>query len=155
MRTLGIDPGYDRCGVAIAERDTKGNDILIYSTCLVPPRGERAERSRYIVEEIERIINKHKPRACAIETVFFGKNRKTAIGVAEVRGALISAATQSELSIHEYSPQAVKIAMTGYGASTKKQVADMVSRLVPITKTISYDDEFDAIAVALTHLATK
>lgn len=155
MRTLGIDPGYDRCGVAVAERDEKGNDILVYSTCITPPKGAHAERLGVIVEEIEKLIATHNPVVVAIEKVFFSKNKKTALAVAEARGAFIATANKAGLAVHEYSPQDIKIAMTGYGASTKNQVISMVRRLVHVGETARYDDEFDAIAVALTHLATQ
>jgi len=155
MRVLGIDPGYDRCGVAVAERDASGKDVLLYSTCITPPKGEHAERLRVIVTEVEHITEEYVPTVCAIEKVFFSKNQKTALAVAEARGALLATVSRAGLPVAGYSPQEIKLAMTGYGKSTKGQVADMVTKLVSVRENVQYDDEFDAIAIALTHLASK
>jgi len=155
MRVLGIDPGYDRCGIAIAERDNNGKQILIFSGCITPPKGERAQRLGALYKAVADVIQKHSPTHVAIEKVFFSNNQKTALAVAEARGALLSVAAEKGLPVSEYTPQEIKLAMTGYGASSKQQVADMVSKLVSVRPNVEHDDEFDAIAIALTELATK
>ena len=154
VRVLGVDPGYDRVGVAIVEK-TKEGEQLVFSDCITTPTSDSfAERIRAVGESVANIIEKHTPDVLAIEKTFFSKNQKTAIAVSEARGVILYEAARAELSIFEYSPPEVKVAVTGYGNSDKGQIAEMVPKLISIEKKIAFDDEFDAIAVALTHLAT-
>lgn len=155
MRVLGIDPGYDRCGVAVVERTDNNTDVVIYSTCIMPEKGAAADRLHTVLEHVQNVLVKYSPDAVAIEKIFFSKNQKTAMQVAEVRGVLLSVSSGMGTPVHEYSPQEIKLAITGYGASSKAQVASMVQKLVSVRHDIKYDDEFDAIATALTHLATS
>ncbi len=153
---LGIDPGYERVGIAVVEKVGGEKETLIYSACFkTSPKSKHAERLGLIATEIKKIIEKFKPNDLAIEELFFGDNKKTAIKVAEARGVILAESALAGLSVYEYKPVTIKVAVTGYGRSTKDQVTKMVQRLIkmPIKKTV--DDEFDAIAIALTHTATK
>lgn len=148
---LGIDPGFDRVGVAVM----CGSDLL-YSDCIVTDRKESHEvRLRQIGEEVQRVIRKYSPNHIAMEKLFFNQNITTALKVAEARGVILYEAARGKLSLYEYSPQAVKIAVTGYGKANKAQVESMVrrlSKLGPDTKML--DDETDAIALCITHIAS-
>ena len=151
MKIIAIDPGYERVGIAVLDKDT-----VIFSECFkTSPRLKMAERIFEIGREINKIIKKFKPEAMAIETLYFTTNQKTAMGVAEARGAIIYEASRAGLKIFEYTPLQVKIAVTGYGRSDKKAVMAMVGKLLkPGSKPgFSSDDELDAIAVGLTCLA--
>jgi len=97
-------------------------------------------------------MKKEKPDSFALEKLYFSTNQKTAMQVAEVRGALISLATLQGVPVAEYTPMQVKSAL-GYGKADKKQVAKMLHMLVKIDKKITHDDEYDAIALGVTHLA--
>ena len=154
-RVLGIDPGYDRCGVAVVERNNKKTDVILYSFCITTPKGDPAHRLYLVQKTVKKILSKYTPDSMALEKIFFNKNQKTALRVAEVRGVLLAASSEAKISVHEYSPQEIKLAITGYGASSKTQIADMVQKLVSVRPDIKYDDEFDAIATALTHLSTN
>lgn len=90
----------------------------------------------------------------ALETLFFTKNQKTAMKVAEARGVIQLAGAEHGLAITEYSPQAVKIAVTGSGNAAKDAVIRMVDRLIPLSKTKRLDDEYDAIALGIAHTAS-
>jgi crossover junction endodeoxyribonuclease RuvC len=150
MRILGIDPGYERLGISIIESGQKPK--LVFSDCFKTlAKDEHSKRLAQIHKEIENIIKKYKPEKLGIETLFFNKNVKTAIKVAEARGIILALAEKSGLEIFEISPQQIKIAVTGYGKSDKNAVAKMVPLLVEIDKekSINLDDEFDAIAAAL------
>ncbi len=154
MRVLGIDPGYGRCGMAIVERDQKGKDILIFSQCVeTSAQMEFTERLDIIARECARLIEEFEPSQLAIEKLFFNTNQKTAMRVAEVRGALIQSASERSVAVFEYTPMQVKSAVAGSGSADKRQVAAMVRLLMKIEKKIAHDDEYDAIALALTHLA--
>ncbi len=85
--------------------------------------------------------------------MFFSNNQKTALQVAEVRGAIIGLILRTTLSLHEYNPLDVKVAITGYGKANKAQVTSMIEKLIRTEKSIKLDDEYDAIGVALTHAA--
>ncbi|MBI5140354.1 MAG: crossover junction endodeoxyribonuclease RuvC [Candidatus Vogelbacteria bacterium] len=155
MRVLGIDPGYERLGVAVLEKE-RDSDALLFSDCLkTSPKLELSERIFTLGEEAKGLITKWKPDALAIEKLFFTTNQKTAMGVSEARGALIYIARSAKLKIFEYTPLQIKIAITGYGKADKNQVASMIKNLINLRgKTKIIDDEYDAIAVALTCLAS-
>jgi crossover junction endodeoxyribonuclease RuvC len=154
MIVLGIDPGYERLGIAIIENGQK--EKVLYSDCFKTPKEEEfKKRLSLISKEIDRVISKFKPTKLAIENLFFNKNQKTVMRVSEVRGAIISLALLKGLEVYEFTPLQIKIAITGYGRSDKKQVIDMIRNLVNIGENIRIDDEFDAIAVALTFTASE
>ena len=155
MRVLGIDPGYDRLGLAILERKD-GKEKLIHSMCvLTSSKNDFHSRIVEIGESVKKIIKEYKPEEVSIEKTFFNKNKKTAISVSEARGVVVYEAARAKLPVFEYTPPEIKVAVTGYGGSDKKQVEMMVSKLISIKKDIKYDDEYDAIAVGLTHLAIR
>ena len=152
---LGIDPGYDRCGFAVISHVRGDREVLLYSDCFVTDRTRSFEQRLVAVgTECARIIQSYTPAQCALEKVYFTSNQKTAMRVAEVRGVLLYLACTHGLSIVEYSPNEIKVAIAGDGRADKKQVTSMVPRLVRVEKTIQYDDEYDAIAVALTASAS-
>jgi crossover junction endodeoxyribonuclease RuvC len=154
MRVISIDPGYDRLGVAVMESSPQG-EVLLYSACIETNRADNLpERLVTIGEEFSRLLIEYRPDALGIETLFFNKNIKTAIGVAQARGTLLYLAKKASCTIYEFGPQEIKTAVTGYGKSDKKAVIDMVIRLVPGAPKTALDDEYDAIAVGVTCLAT-
>ncbi|MEX1028372.1 MAG: crossover junction endodeoxyribonuclease RuvC [Candidatus Paceibacterota bacterium] len=153
-RILAVDPGYERLGVAVLDGPT-GNETLVYSACFqTKPSTPHPERLAQVYQEIIRVITAYSPHTFATETLFFSVNQKTALKVAEARGALLSAAACAGLPVVEFSPQAIKIAVTGEGNSDKKQVTAMTKRLIRVTKPVQHDDEYDAIAIGLTALAS-
>jgi len=148
---LAIDPGYDRCGVALLERTGEGIERLLYSSCITTePRSSFEDRLVAIVRAVRELIHTHKPSLCALEQLYLTSNHKTAMRVAEVRGALIALAREESVALKEFGPGQIKVAITGDGRASKKQIMLMVPRLVKISKEIRYDDEYDAIAIALT-----
>jgi crossover junction endodeoxyribonuclease RuvC len=151
MRVLAIDPGYGRCGVAILEKQD-GKDAWLYSDCIeTDPKTPFAERLHTVASACEELIETFSPDAIAIEKLFFNTNQKTAIQVAEVRGALLHVASARGVATFEYTPMQVKSATTGSGRADKKQIIAMIHLLLPIQKKIVHDDEYDAIAIGITH----
>ncbi len=151
---LGIDPGYGRIGIAIVEKTNKG-EKLIYSECFeTDGKLPHHERLLLVGEKIKKIIKKYHPNKMAIETLLWSKNKKTALQVAEARGVILLEGARSSLLICEYNPNQIKLAVTGYGKSDKKQVISMVEKLIKINPSTNgkkrRDDEYDAIATALT-----
>ncbi|MEA1929535.1 MAG: crossover junction endodeoxyribonuclease RuvC [Patescibacteria group bacterium] len=155
MRVLGIDPGYDRLGAAIIEREG-GKEAVLFSTCLITnKKDDLPERYLYLGKELKKLIKKYQPNTLAIEKLFFTNNKKTASQVSEVRGMIIYLAADQGLNIFEYTPLEIKTTVAGFGQADKKQVADMVKQLVHLDEIRRHDDEYDAIAVALTALARE
>lgn len=145
---LAIDPGYDRVGIAIMKKNE-----LIFSECYSPPKGALSERLSAVYAQVLKTAKTYRPGALALETLFFTKNQKTAIAVAEARGAIMLAAAHAGIPLFEYSPQAVKIAVTGSGNADKAAVIKMVERILRLPPKKRLDDEYDAIALAVAHLA--
>ena len=158
MRILGIDPGYERLGIAVVA-SAKGSgvsrkEIVLFSECFkTSAKLEFAERLRLIGTEVNKVIGKYKPEVLSIETLFLNTNHKTAMRVAEARGVIIYEAAQAGLKVFEASPPQIKIATTGDGRANKEQIIKMVKILVNIDKLKTSDDELDAIAIALTAFA--
>jgi crossover junction endodeoxyribonuclease RuvC len=155
MKILAIDPGYDRIGIAIMTGDAS-RPTLLYSECFLTNRDDtHTERLASISKKIKALLVEHKPDKVAIESLFFSVNQKTALKVAEARGVIISQAGIAQVPTFELNPNSVKLAVTGYGASKKQNVILMIKKLVTIKKHIKFDDEYDAIAIGITALATK
>ncbi|MFA7252395.1 MAG: crossover junction endodeoxyribonuclease RuvC [Candidatus Paceibacterota bacterium] len=155
MKIVAIDPGYERLGVAILEKVSGSRETLLFSECFKTLAIEKHEkRLNLIGAEVSKIIKKYKPGALAIETLFFETNAKTAMKVSEARGVILYEAAKNGLTVREFTPLEIKVAVTGYGKSDKRQIIDMVDRLIEIKKEIKHDDEYDAIAVGLTYFAT-
>jgi crossover junction endodeoxyribonuclease RuvC len=149
---IAIDPGYDRCGVAIMS-EVNGKPSVVFSTCITSAKSdEHYLRLTDIFKQLEVLIDEYRPSYLAIETLFFSVNKKTAIKVAEARGAILTLAGLHNIVLIELSPQAIKIAMTGSGNAKKEQVQKMVSLTVSIPKTGTLDDEIDAIALGVAAL---
>ncbi|MGB4076220.1 MAG: crossover junction endodeoxyribonuclease RuvC, partial [Minisyncoccia bacterium] len=124
MRILAIDPGYDRMGIAVLEGNAS-HPTLVWSGCIQPPKGEREERLGVLSEAIRKTIQEYNPERFVLETLYFGANKKTAIGVAEARGVALSLAGTFGVEVREYAPSTVKLAVTGNGRADKKAIAAM------------------------------
>jgi len=162
MRILGIDPGFERLGIAVLEKvaskkpfdSAQGRERVIFSECFkTSVKLEFSERLKLIGEEVRKVIKKYKPEVLAIETLFLNTNQKTVMRVAEARGVVIYEAALSGLKVFEASPPQIKIATTGYGRANKEQIMKMVKILVTLEENKTSDDELDAIAIALTAFA--
>lgn len=153
MRVLAFDPGFDRLGVAILDNE-QGIDSLIHSECIITDRASTFnDRLHTLGSAVEILLQTYQPDCIAIETLFFNKNIKTAIHVAEARGTLLYLAKKAGCAIYEFGPQEIKIAITGYGKSDKTAVLAMVRRLIKDVPVSALDDEYDAIAIGITCLA--
>ena len=113
------------------------------------PNKKQVERLAEISRLISDLIAQYHPEILAIEKLFFTKNAKTALSVAEARGVIINRASASNLDVLEFTPLEVKVATTGYGKAEKKEIQKMVCRLLNLEKTPQPDDASDAIAIGL------
>jgi crossover junction endodeoxyribonuclease RuvC len=149
IKILSIDPGYERLGVSIINKERGKKEDLLHSECFkTDPKTLFEERVLAIGEKIEELIKLYKPSVLAIETLFFCKNTKTAMRVAETRGVILYIAKKNNLLIKEINPMEIKLAVTGDGKSDKRQMIKMVQLILKIEKKAT-DDEYDAIACGL------
>ncbi len=154
MRVLAFDPGYERLGAAVLEKQ-KGKEVLLHSECIRTTKSlSFPERLATLGAATETLIKKWKPDCIAIENLYFEKNAKTAMNVSAVRGMLLYIAASRGLPAREYTPLQVKAAVTGYGRGNKAGIALMVPKLLALPPRVRLDDELDAIAVGITCLAS-
>jgi len=157
MRILGIDPGFERLGIAVLEKN-KGDrkETVVFSDCFkTSSKLDFTERLSLIGNQVKAIIEKYNPEILAIETLFINTNQKTAMHVAEARGVVIYEGVQASLEVMEFSPPQIKSTISGDGRADKTQMLKMVNLLVDIAEEKKSDDEMDAIAVALTAFAHR
>ena len=155
MKILGIDPGYDRLGIAVIDKDAKGKLVVLYSGCLQTSAKDTIyTRFGKLGAEVSHVLDEYEPDVLAIENLFITKNQKTAMRVSEARGIIIYEAVKRDIPVHEYSPMQIKTSVTGDGTSDKQRMTKMVGLLIKLPpKKLMLDDEYDAIAVAITHAA--
>lgn len=156
MKLLAIDPGYERLGIAVIEKEKGGKEKLIFSECFQTSKNNLHEERLFLIgQEISRIIKRFEPSALAIENLFLNTNQKTAMRVAETKGVILYEAKKNNLLVCEFSPPQIKLAVSGNGRADKKSIIKMIPLLVKMEKELEYDDEYDAIAVGLTFFATQ
>lgn len=149
MRILGIDPGTATTGFAILENKGKSFKLLDYGYIHTHKGFKNHERLNQIAKDIEEIVKKWKPDKASIEKIFFNKNIKTAISVAEARGVIMQHVSSKGVEISEFSPSQIKIAVCGTGRADKKSVQKMVKLIMNLQETPKPDDTADAIAIAI------
>lgn len=152
MKILGVDPGYDRAGWAVLDITAKRDVTLLEYGCVQTNKNSSIlERYTFIISELTTVLKKHQPEEAALESVFFSNNQKTAIRVSEARGVIISTLIPFNISLTEYTPNQVKLAVTGHGSADKAAVEKMIRLQLKITERKILDDTIDAVAIAFTH----
>lgn len=151
MRILGIDPGTATIGFGIIEKRGKGFEAKNFGHISTSKHSQRAQRLVEIAQDLEQLCSEWQPSMCAVEEIYFSKNVKTAIRVAEARGVILQVLNRCGYPIFEYNPMQVKLAITGYGRASKIQIQKMVSALLNLKKIPKPDDAADALAIALCH----
>lgn len=147
---LGIDPGYGRTGYGIIAGE-RAEPYLVEAGCIETDKNSEHEaRLEEIYVALQNIIVRTQPYLMAVEKLFFAQNTTTAIRVAETRGVILLLARQQRLLVREYTPLEVKMAVCGYGRADKRQVQEMVTRMLKLNAPPRPDDAADAVAIALT-----
>ncbi len=151
---LGIDPGTAIVGYAVVT--ARGNELsMVTCDVITTPAGmPLAQRLQQIYARLNEIIATYQPNEGAMEELFFSKNARTALTVGHARGVALLALANGGLSVGEYTPKQVKLAVTGYGGADKLQVGEMVRILLKLRAVPRPDDAADAAAVAICHLNT-
>ncbi|MDY6065697.1 MAG: crossover junction endodeoxyribonuclease RuvC [Finegoldia sp.] len=152
MRVLGIDPGIAIVGYAVLESEKNRIRCLEYGCITTSSKDRLPDRLDYIKKNLDDIIDEFHPTESAFEELFFNKNIKTAITVAQARGVEILSCRQKGLGVYEYTPIQVKLALTGYGRAEKRQVQEAVKAILNFKEVPKQDDSADAVAIALCHI---
>ena len=151
MRILGIDPGIGITGYSIIEADC--DDIRLISCGSIQTNKDLPQPKRLaeIYRDIKELCKTFRPQRAAIEQLFFFKNQKTIIPVAQARGVILAALEESGVEAGEYTPIVVKQVLTGHGRASKDEVKSMVKRFVELNPNIKLDDTVDSIAIGICH----
>ncbi|MBI4127084.1 crossover junction endodeoxyribonuclease RuvC [Candidatus Peregrinibacteria bacterium] len=149
MRILGIDPGLNITGFAVLDSTDSKKELVTFGVIRTSPKTEKSTRLKEIYDDLKSILARSKPDICSIEQIFFSKNVSTAIAVSEARGVAILALNESGLPFHEYTPSAMKKALTGNGRADKKSIQKMVMLELKLKEMPKPDDAADALSLAL------
>jgi len=151
MIILGIDPGYAIMGWGVIKKTGSSIAPLAYGAVTTDKDTPMPLRLKHLYTGLMDVISEYQPEEASIEKLFFNTNATTAIGVGEARGVAILACANSGLDIFEYTPLEIKTSITGFGRAEKKQVQNMVTKILCLEKVPKPDDVADALAAAITH----
>jgi crossover junction endodeoxyribonuclease RuvC len=154
MFVLGIDPGLTRCGFGLVEGSFAGVEsfrAVRAGVVETNPDTPVEERLGQLLVELRNLMHETKPDAVVVERVFYQRNAKTAIPVAQASGVAVALAGAIDLPVRQFTAQQVKLAVTGYGAASKSQVQGMVARLCGLVEIPKPADAADALALAITY----
>jgi crossover junction endodeoxyribonuclease RuvC len=152
MRVLGIDPGTATTGYGVVE-EVKGDlKPLAFGVIRTPADQPLPNRLQSIYQALKELAAEWVPTVAAVEELFFSRNVRTAMSVGQARGVTLLALADVGLDVAEYTPLAIKQAVTGYGNADKAQVQEMVRLLLGLAEAPRPDDAADALAVAICHL---
>ncbi len=149
MRILGIDPGLAIVGYCIV--DIENDEYILVTSGSIQTDKNKSDAARLfeIQTDVQTIIDSYKPDVASVEKLFYFKNQKTVIPVAEARGVILSVLEKNKIKIAEYTPIEVKQVITGYGRASKDEVAKIVEMSIKYKKLPKLDDTLDSIAIAL------
>lgn len=153
MLVVGIDPGTAITGYGFVEEKENG-ELIARSYGVIETTANQPLPSRLLrlSDELNKILQLHRPDDAAVEQLFFQKNVRTALSVGQARGVVLLSLARAGMSIFEYTPMQIKQAVTGHGGADKIQVQQMVRALLNLEHIPSPDDAADALAVAICHL---
>lgn len=149
MRIIGIDPGTGILGFGVI--DVMKGDLKLVDAGVIrtPVHQADSDRLETIFNELQELIDQHKPDVMSVEKLFFTKNITTAMSVSQARGVVLLLGKQFKLELFEYTPLQIKQAVTGYGKADKKQIQEMVKVILKLKTIPKPDDAADALAAAI------
>lgn len=155
MNIIGIDPGTVCCGYGIVEVAKKpyvpkyvaSGEVRMSSGKPLP------ERLKILNDSLKDIMLQYKPSHLCIEKVFYHKSIRSTLALGATRGVVMLLAAENSMQFFEYNPTEVKMALTGYGRAEKRQVQEMVKRVLglDLSKKMS-EDSSDALAISICHI---
>lgn len=150
MRILGVDPGLSTAGLGLIETDGKGGlkalDWLVIETS---PSSELPDRLLELGTDLETFLQEAKPDRAVVEELFFGTNKRTAMDTSQARGVILLTLKKAGVLVSSATPLQLKTAITGDGQADKKQMQEMVKRILNLTETPEPADAADALGLAL------
>jgi crossover junction endodeoxyribonuclease RuvC len=152
MRVLGLDPGTAITGYGIIDSESGDMEALAFGVIRTPAHQALPVRLQTIYREVKDLAIAWQPATAAVEELFFSRNARTAMVVGQARGVTLLALADAGLHVAEYTPTAIKLALTGYGGAGKAQMQEMVRLLLGLSEPPTPDDAADALAVAICHL---
>lgn len=152
MRIFGIDPGSTRTGYGCVETDGTRHRMVTCGALAPPAASSFPERLQVIHEGITRLLRETAPDCVAVESLFYAKNVRSALQLGHARGVALLAIQQAGLTVIEYTPAEIKVAVVGYGRAEKAQVQQMVKLLLGLDAVPTPHDASDALATALCHI---
>lgn len=148
---LGIDPGLADTGYGAVRRQNGRLALVACGTLKTPANLSEAHRLRVLADQLRALMAELHPKAAAFEELFFSRNVRTAMAVGQARGVALLSAVEAGADVHEYTPNQVKLSVTGYGGATKGQMLKMVQSLLATRELPRSDDAIDALAIAICH----
>ena len=149
MIVLGIDPGFGRMGFGCISVIKGKTIVLDYGVVTTSGKDAFGERLVQLADDLDELIRTHKPDRMAVEKLYFTKNAKTAMQVAEARGVILLCAARRKVPVVEFTPSQVKSAVAGDGKADKKGMQKMVTHILALKRAPKLDDAADALALAL------
>jgi crossover junction endodeoxyribonuclease RuvC len=149
---IGIDPGLATVGFGVIKKEGSRIKPVSYGCIKTSSEKQNPERLLKIYNELNVLLDKYSPCTVAVEKLFFTNNITSAMGVSEARGVIFLAAQQKNIPVIEYTPKQVKQAITGSGNADKKQMQDMIKRLLGLDQVPKPDDAADGLSIALCHI---
>lgn len=149
LRLLGVDPGFDRTGLGLVDH-AGGKFVWVWHGCIqTNAKDSLSIRLQQVRDGLTQVLERAKPDTAVVERLFFQKNVTTALDVGMARGVTLLALADAGVSLIELTPNQVKQGIAGYGAADKKQVQEMVQRLLKLKEIPKPDDAADALALAI------
>lgn len=149
MKILGIDPGFDRVGFGVIDQEGSEASWMFHGCLQTKASDDFTRRLQQVRDAVKKVIDVHAPHAVAIEHLFFSNNAKTAMKVGMARGVILLAIADAKLPIVELTPNQIKQGIAGWGGADKKQVQEMVKRVLKLKTIPKPDDAADALAIAI------
>ena len=151
MKILGIDPGMAIVGYGMIGVENDNIELITSGSIQTDKKLDDSKRLLEIYNDLSQIVEKYKPDCASVEQLFFFKNQKTIIPVAEARGVILTVLEKYNIPTYSYTPMEVKQVLTGYGRAEKKEVEQMVRITLETQELPNLDDTVDAIAIAICH----
>lgn len=155
MKILGIDPGTATTGFGLVEKLGPTLTKLDAGIISTPKTDPMPQRLKALYEDLSALIKYHKPDCVAVERLFFTNNITTAMSVSQARGVILLASAKNNTAIAEYTPLQIKMSVAGYGQASKKQIQEMVKKILKLPTIPKPDDAADALAIAICHSANN
>ncbi len=151
MLIMGIDPGIGITGYSFVEYNNESFELITSGSIQTDKTAPHPKRLKELKDDMDFLIKKYQPDCASIEQLFFFKNQKTIIPVAQARGVILLTLEENAIPMFEYTPLVVKQTITGHGRAQKNEVKMMVKNYIKLDDNIKLDDTIDSVALAICH----